>query len=186
MTLIQNDENKVPGHHSLTLQADTIEDWPLPAISLAHPLSMQTLINDKRKIHPLQATQVSTISDEFGQRRSISSHSDLNKLGHEETSLYGGLKIQTNNINTKTNESPKQQNNINDPVIILDNLNDLKQHSINSRASSQSTAPIYSRHLTLSLQRQQHSSTPTPSSFQSPGGGNLPSSYATITRLHKL
>ncbi|CAK5074682.1 unnamed protein product [Meloidogyne enterolobii] len=146
---------------------------------------MPTLMNDKRKIHPLQATQVSTISDEFGQRRSISSHSDLNKLGHEETSLYGGLKIQTNNINTKTNESPKQQNNINDPVIILDNLNDLKQHSINSRASSQSTAPIYSRHLTLSLQRQQHSSTPTPS-FQSPGGGNLPSSYATITRLHKL
>nr|CAD2158694.1 unnamed protein product [Meloidogyne enterolobii] len=184
MTLIQNDENKVPGHHSLTLQADTIEDWPLPAISIAHPLSMPTIMNDKRKIHPLQATQVSTISDEFGQRRSISSHSDLNKLGHEETSLYGGLKIQTNNINTKTNESPKQQNNINDPVIILDNLNDLKQHSINSRASSQSTAPIYSRHLTLSLQRQQHSSTPTPS-FQSPGGGNLPS-YATITRLHKL
>ena len=40
MTLIQNDENKVPGHHSPTLQADTIEDWPLPAISLAHPLSV--------------------------------------------------------------------------------------------------------------------------------------------------
>lgn len=186
MTLIQDDENKFSGHHSLTLQADTI-NWPLPAISLAHPLSMQTLSNDKRKIHPLQAAQVSTISDEFGQRRSISSQSDLNKLGLEEVSLYGGPKIQTNvplSINAKTNESLRQQSITTDPIIILNNINDPKQQSPNSRTSSQSTAPIYSRsskHLTLSLQRQQ-SSTPTPS-FTSPG--NL-APYAAISRLHKL